>query len=319
MTSASAFAVPAATAPMPDWLTSFACTRALRVRALEVEDELLEVFDRVDVVVRRRRDEPDAGGRVPRARDPRVDLRRRQLTALAGLRALRELDLDVVGLREVQARHAEASGGDLLDRAAALGVEQPVDVLAALAGVRLAADAVHRDRERLVRLLRDRAVAHRAGREALHDRRDRLDLVDRHAACARPVCSAEQPAQRLELVRLVVDELGVLAEDVVPPRARRVLQAEHRVGVEQVGRSVAAPLVLAAGPQPLVRADGGILGVGVLVARGVLGRDDVDADAAELRLGAGEVLVDELLRRGRRPRRPARPRTTTPSRCPSST
>ena len=28
MTSASAFAVPAATAPMPDWLTSFACTRA---------------------------------------------------------------------------------------------------------------------------------------------------------------------------------------------------------------------------------------------------------------------------------------------------
>ena len=28
MTSASAFAVPAATAPMPDWLTSLACTRA---------------------------------------------------------------------------------------------------------------------------------------------------------------------------------------------------------------------------------------------------------------------------------------------------
>ena len=67
----------------------------LGVGALEVEDELLEVFDRVDVVVRRRRDEPDAGGRVPGARDPRVDLGRRQLAALAGLGALRELDLDV--------------------------------------------------------------------------------------------------------------------------------------------------------------------------------------------------------------------------------
>ncbi len=70
----------------------------VRVGALQVEDELLEVFDRVDVVVRRRRDQSDAGRRMPRARHPRVHLRRRQLAALAGLRALRELDLDVVGL-----------------------------------------------------------------------------------------------------------------------------------------------------------------------------------------------------------------------------
>jgi hypothetical protein len=36
----------------------------LGIGPLEVEDELLEVFDRVDVVVRRRRDEADARGRV---------------------------------------------------------------------------------------------------------------------------------------------------------------------------------------------------------------------------------------------------------------
>ena len=70
-----------------------------RVGALEVEDQLLEVFDRVDVVVRRRRDEADARGRVPGARHPRVHLGRRQLAALAGLGALGELDLDVVGVR----------------------------------------------------------------------------------------------------------------------------------------------------------------------------------------------------------------------------
>ena len=49
----------------------------LRVRVLEVVDQLLEVLDRVDVVVRRRRDEPDAGRRVPGPGDPRVDLGRR--------------------------------------------------------------------------------------------------------------------------------------------------------------------------------------------------------------------------------------------------
>ena len=200
---------------------------------------------------------------------------------------------------QVQARHAEAAGRDLLDRAAALGVEQAVDVLAALAGVRLAADAVHRDRERLVRLARDRAVAHRAGREALDDRRHRLDLVDRHAVAPLGL-EAEQPAQRLQLVRLVVDELRVLAEDVVAAGARRVLQPEDRVGVEQVRRAVAAPLVLAAGPEPLVGADRGILRVGVGVPGGVLGRDHVEPDAAELGLGAGEVAVDEVLRQADR-------------------
>src|SRR5690606_2394799 len=111
----------------------------------------------------------DARGRVPGAGDPRVHLLRGQLATLARLRALRQLDLQVVGLGEVLAGDAEAARRDLLDRAAALGVDEAVGVLPALAGVRLAADAVHRDRERLVRLARDRAVAHRAGREALDD------------------------------------------------------------------------------------------------------------------------------------------------------
>src|SRR5690606_29135000 len=95
-----------------------------RVRALQVEDELLEIFDRVDVVVRRRRDQPDAGSRMAGARHPWVDLGRRQLAALPRLRTLGELDLDVVRLGQVETRDAEAAGGYLLDRAAALGVEQ---------------------------------------------------------------------------------------------------------------------------------------------------------------------------------------------------
>ena len=174
-----------------------------RVGVLEVVDQLGEVLDRVDVVVRRRRDEADAGRRVTRLGHPRVDLVTGQLPALAGLGALGHLDLDVVGVGEVEARHAEASGRDLLDRRAALGVEQAVDVLAALAGVGATAEVVHRDREGLVRLLGDRAVAHRPGVEALDDLADRLDLLDRHGQPAgdpgRP--EAHQPAQRHETRR----------------------------------------------------------------------------------------------------------------------
>jgi hypothetical protein len=50
-----------------------------------------------------------------------------QLAALAGLGALRHLDLDVVGVHEVLAGDAEAPRRDLLDRAArARRVVQPL-------------------------------------------------------------------------------------------------------------------------------------------------------------------------------------------------
>src|SRR5207247_1565100 len=129
-------------------------------------DELGEVLDRVDVVVRRRRDQPDAGCGVPRAGDPWVDLVPGQLTALPRLRPLCHLDLQVVGVDEVLAGDAEAAAGHLLDgRAPGVAVgpdDVPLRVLAALTGVRLAAQPVHRHGQRLVRLLTDRAVRHRA-------------------------------------------------------------------------------------------------------------------------------------------------------------
>src|SRR5206468_3324222 len=144
-----------------------------RIDVLEIEDELRDVLDRIDVVVRRRRDERHAGRRVPDARDDRVDLVTRQLPALAGLRTLGDLDLELVGVDEEVRARAEAGGGDLLDGAAPPVAVRVVRVarlvLAALAAVRAPADAVHGDREVLVRLLADAAEGHRAGGEAADD------------------------------------------------------------------------------------------------------------------------------------------------------
>ena len=159
------------------------------VRVLQVVDQLGQVLDRVDVVVRRRRDQADARRRVARLRDRLVDLVAGQLPAFAGLGALRDLDLQLVGVDQIPAGHAEAPRRHLLDRAALrVAVRQRGEaarVLAALAGVALAADPVHRDRQRLVRVEGDRAVGHRAGAEAAHDARRRLDLLERHRLAAR--------------------------------------------------------------------------------------------------------------------------------------
>src|SRR5262245_6146345 len=126
---------------------------------------------------------------MPYLSDPRIDLVPRQLPALARLGALRHLDLQFPGVDQIQAGDAEAAAGDLFDGAVlrvAVGFEDVAcRVFAALAGVAFAADAIHGDRERLVRFLADRAVGHRARLEALHDDFDRLDFLNRDRLAAR--------------------------------------------------------------------------------------------------------------------------------------
>ena len=145
-------------------------------------DELGEILDGVDVVVRGWGNELDAGLGVAQAGDEGVDLVAGELAALAGLRALCHFDLQLVGVDEVVRGDAEATGGDLLDVGAGeitVRVRLVADgILAALAGIRFPADAVHGDGERLVRLRGKRTERHRGGGEAAADIFQRLHLID---------------------------------------------------------------------------------------------------------------------------------------------
>ena len=229
------------------------------VRAAEVVDQLLQILDRVDVVVRRRRNQPHPRRRQPHACDVAVDLVPGQLAALAGLRALGHLDLELVGVRQVVDRDAEAAGGDLFDRRAAriaVGVGREAHgVLAALAGVRAAADAVHRDRERLVRLTRDRPERHRPGHEPLHDLARGLDLVERHTPVV-GLAEPKQPAQRQPAHGVVVDGTRVRLVGLKAPVADGVLEQRDRLGVPLVVLAVTAPGVEADDRQQGIRVTG---------------------------------------------------------------
>ena len=86
-----------------------------RVRVLQIVDQLREVLDGVDVVVRRRGDQPDARSGVSGLGNPRIDLVSGQLPAFTRLRSLRHLDLDVVAVDEVFTGDTEAPRGNLLD------------------------------------------------------------------------------------------------------------------------------------------------------------------------------------------------------------
>ena len=97
------------------------------------------------------------------------------------------------------------------------------------------------------------------------------------------------------MLRLIVDEAGVLLEDVVALGTRGVLQLEHRLGVEQVVFALAAPLVLATELEPAVGPLLGAARVGDRVTHPDRRRDLIEPDPAEPADGTREVSVDELL------------------------
>src|ERR1043165_4207335 len=144
-----------------------------RVRAFQVIDELRQVFDGIDVVMRRRRDETDARRRMAHPGDLWIDLVARKLAAFAWFRALRDLDLQLFGIDQIVARHAEARAGDLLNRGVArITIRVPEisrGVFAAFARFALPPDAVQGEGERLVRFTANRAVRHRARLKTLDD------------------------------------------------------------------------------------------------------------------------------------------------------
>ena len=130
-------------------------------------------------MVRRRRDQRDAGRGVPGLRDPRIDLLAGQMTAFAGFGALCHFDLDLHGAVQIFFRYAEPARGDLLDRAVLFRAETR-RILAAFPGVGLSAEPVHGERQRLMRFFGDRAVGHGAGLKAAHDVCRRFDFRERN-------------------------------------------------------------------------------------------------------------------------------------------
>ena len=107
--------------------------------------------------------ESDPRRAVADTRNGFIHLASGQFAPLTRLRALGNFDLQFVGVREVPDGHPKPARGNLLDRRA-LGITvgqwiKPLRIFAAFAGITLAAQTVHRNREALVCLGRDGAEA----------------------------------------------------------------------------------------------------------------------------------------------------------------
>ena len=238
------------------------------IGVLQVVDQLGQVLDRIDVVVRRRADQAHAGRRIADAGDRVVDLAARQLAPLARLGALRHLDLQFVRVAQVPGRHAETARGDLLDGRAfrvAVGQRQePRRILAPFSRIAAATDAIHGHGQRLVGLAGNRAETHRARAEPLDDVGGRLHFVQRHRVLVGGPAESQQAAQRAATRRVGVDVVRKPPVGLAITRARGDLQTGDRIGVPDV-RFTAGPPVKLAG----VRQHGKAILRAVRIAAGV--------------------------------------------------
>ena len=266
------------------------------VCASEVVDQLGEILDRIDVVVRGRRNEPDPRRRVPGFRDPRVHLGPRKLPSFTGLGTLGHLDLNVGGIDQVIAGHPEAPTRDLLDCASTLVVTQPLRRLSALTGVGTPAESIHRNRHRLVRLRREGTVAHRTGVESSENHLDGFDLIERNRRTNLTPKSKQSP--RCSALRAQsIDFIAVAAKHLTSPGPGRMLKEEHGFGCEHMQFTIAAiPVLSAVGQLTIVELT--MLHCGrrerSRVTHQNFSRDFGDTDPADPAPCVAEVFVDQL-------------------------
>ncbi len=144
----------------------------------QVVDQLREVLDAVNVVMRRRRNERRAGSGVADARDVFADFFGGELAAFTGLGALRHFDFDFFGMDEIVGGDTEAAGGDLLDFVGGGGLETiGLGIFAAFAGVAAATEFVHGQRESAMCFGTQGAERHGLRAETLDNGGEGLDFV----------------------------------------------------------------------------------------------------------------------------------------------
>ena len=251
-----------------------------------VIDQLGQILNGINVVVRRRGDQAHPRRGMTGLRDPRIYLSAGQMAAFSGLRALGHLNLDLPCADQIPGGHAEPARGHLLYSGAPVGI-QPLHVLAALAAVGFSMDLVHGDGQRLMGLLGNGSVGHGAGLEPGHDGIYRLHILNGNAFF-RPY--KIQLAPEVDLLPLLVHHPGILLEHVITAPPGGLLQHVDGLRVVQMLLAAALGFVFSHAVQGHIHLQP--QGVKRLGMEGnVISCNLLDADAAHTAHRIGKILV----------------------------
>ena len=177
------------------------------------------------------RDKRDSGNGVTSLGNHFVNLETGELTALARLCTLSNLNLDFVGIHEILGSDTEAARSHLLDSTASrltVGARlETLGIFATFTGVALCSDAVHGNSKSLVSLLADSSERHGTGDEAVHDILNAFYLIDGDRGAFLEV---EEIANEDRLL-FTIDSSGIFLEFLVAAKAGSNLESGYSLGI----------------------------------------------------------------------------------------
>ena len=148
-----------------------------------------------------------------------INLEPWELTALARLCTLSNLNLYFVGINQIFGSDTEAARSHLLDSTASrltVGARlEALSIFATLTGVALGTNAVHGNSKSLVSLLADSSERHGTGNEAVHDILNAFYLIDGDRGAFLEV---EEIANEYGLL-LAIDSSGIFLEFLIAAKA----------------------------------------------------------------------------------------------------
>ena len=262
----------------------------LRVYVLEIEDELSQILDTIDIVMRWRRNQADARDRVTGLGDDLVDLEARQLTTLTRFSTLCHLDLDFLCIYQIFCCHTETTRSHLLGLAGeADAIHFTVEALIVLTTftcVATSTEGVHGECHCLVGFLRQSTETHGTCYEVLYDFLHWLYLVDRD----RVLAETEEVTDEDRLL-LVVNEMCIFLEETVVALASCELKGGDGLWVPSVLDTVLAIVELTETWQEVE-----LLGLECLVVQtDSITSDGLQADTADGAHLCTEVSLQETL------------------------
>ena len=154
-----------------------------RVNLLQIIDELRQILDGINIVMRRRGDQRNPRRRMAQFCNKFRDLKTGKLPAFAGLCALCHLDFQFFASTEIFRCYPKSARGDLFDRArgiVAVFIRLITFFLfSAFTGYSLCADPVHRNRECFMGFGRERTQRHSRRIKPFTHFCNSLDLINR--------------------------------------------------------------------------------------------------------------------------------------------
>ena len=205
-----------------------------------VIDQLCQIFDRVNIVMRRRWDQSHTRRRMSGFCYPRVNLSPRQMSTFSRFCSLRHLDLDFFCADKISACNTKTSTGNLFDRRASVG-SKALDILSAFTGVWLTVQCIHCKGKGFVCFLWNWSVRHCTGLKSGHDRIHTLYFWKRNSFLW---IIEVHLSTECDSFGFFINHLRVLLEHFIIPASCGLLEHMDRSRVVQMLFTTALRLVL---------------------------------------------------------------------------